>query len=134
MSAPITPPGSGFDPNALRMASAAFRGEAPAAPAAHKAAAARATIGAGATRDPHTELKHLAQQLEGVFLNQLFQAMRASVPQEGMFAKGEGEEMFTSMLDQTLAQEAARHMESRLSDALYKQLVRRLDGGGNAAP
>lgn len=80
-------------------------------------------------RDPSGALKRLAHELEGVFLNQLFQAMRASVPRDAASAPSEGEEMFTSMLDQTLAQEAARHMNHGIGDALYKQLVRRIEPG-----
>lgn len=81
----------------------------------------------GAERDPRVELRRLAQELEAVFLNQLFQAMRASVPKDGVLAQGAGEELFTTMLDQKLADEAVRHMERGLSDALYRQLVRRLE-------
>lgn len=88
--------------------------------------AGRDELGSVADRDPRAELKKLAQELEGVFVNQLFQAMRATVPSGGPLGPNPGEELFTSMLDQSLAQEAARHLDGGLSDALYRQLVRRL--------
>ena len=86
---------------------------------------------AAASRDVHVELKRLAHELEGVFVNQLFQAMRATVPTSGPLGNDPGEELFTSMLDQSLAQEAARHLDHGIADALYRQLARRL---GDASP
>jgi flagellar protein FlgJ len=81
-------------------------------------------------RDDHAALKKLAQDLEGLFVNQLFQAMRASVPSTGISGQTDpGQELFTSMFDQSMAQETARHMNRGLSDALYHQLVRRLGEG-----
>ncbi len=50
------------------------------------------------------KLRGAARQLTGVFAQQLFKAMRATVPQgEGVFSGGSGEEMFTGMLDEHLA-------------------------------
>jgi flagellar protein FlgJ len=77
--------------------------------------------------ETHAALKRLAQELEGVFVNQLFQAMRSTVPSGGPFGPNPGEELFTSMLDQSLAQEAARHLDGGIADALYRQLARRLE-------
>lgn len=77
-------------------------------------------------RDDRPELRKLAHELEGLFMNQLFQAMRASVPQEGPLAAGTGEELFTSLMDESLAHEAARRMTHGIGEALYRQLVRRL--------
>lgn len=81
-------------------------------------------------RDDRAELRKLAHELEGLFVNQLFQAMRASVSSTGLSGQSDpGQELFTSMLDQSMAQEAARHMNRGIADALYRQLVRRLDEG-----
>lgn len=76
--------------------------------------------------DERERLHQLSRQLEGVFLNQLFQAMRASVPKEGLLTQNPGEEMFTQMLDERMAAEAADHMPHGLSEALYRQLAGRL--------
>ena len=76
--------------------------------------------------DRRAQLRTLSRQLEGVFLNQLFQAMRASVPQDGVIASNPGQQMFTQMLDERLAGEASQRMSSGLSEALYRQLAARL--------
>lgn len=76
--------------------------------------------------DNRAQLKRLADELESVFLNQLFQAMRQSVPDGGFAESSPGEEMFTAMLDEQLAREAAFKWERGLGEALYRQLSRRL--------
>ncbi|HYC33284.1 MAG TPA: rod-binding protein [Gemmatimonadales bacterium] len=71
-----------------------------------------------------SRLRQAAHQLEGVFMAQLFQAMRATVPDSG--DAGGGQAMFTSMLDDELAARAADRMHRGLGEALYRQLSRRL--------
>lgn len=75
------------------------------------------------------ELRRLAHQLESVFLNQLFQAMRASVPRDEGGASAGGE-MFQAMLDQRVAEVATERMHSPLGEALVRQLARRLGASG----
>ena len=72
----------------------------------------------------------LAHDLEGVFLNQLFQAMRQSVPQDGAIGEAPGQEMFTQLFDEKLANEASRHMTRGIGEALYRQLSARLPADG----
>lgn len=85
-----------------------------------------ASFGAAPAPDRKTQLQALSRQLEGVFLNQLFQAMRANVPQEGVLTQNEGQQLFTQLLDERMAAEAANHMKHGLSDAMYRQLAGRL--------
>ncbi len=69
------------------------------------------------------DLKKVAGQLEGVFVQQLFKAMRDSVPQqEGIVSGGSGEDIFNSLMDEHLAAETPKHWEGGLGDALYRQL------------
>jgi len=82
--------------------------------------------GAAPAPDAHVRLRRLAHEMEGVFLNQLFQAMRASVPKGGLFESSPGEEMFTSLLDERLASEAAGRLQRGMGEALYRQLARSL--------
>ena len=84
-------------------------------------------------RDPHVELRRLSHQLESVFLNQLFQAMRQSVPHEGGEA-GSGGEMFQAMFDEKIADAATNGSTRGLGEALYRQLARRLDAGNGGQP
>ena len=109
--------------HALRAASLALDATRSGRPARPMTGEAAATV---ATPD-EARLRALAHQMEGVFLGQLFQAMRASVPHgEGVLAVSPGEEMFTSLMDEKLSQEAAEKMTRGVGEALYRQLAKRL--------
>jgi len=87
--------------------------------------------------DPRAQVLKLSKQLESVFVNQLFQAMRESVPDESPVGESTGRELFTSMLDEKLSDVAAQHMSHGISEALYRQLCGRLPAspaGPAAAP
>ena len=78
-------------------------------------------------------LRQSAKDLEGVFVEQLFKAMRETVPENTLFSGGAGEEMFTSMMDGHLASEVPASWENGLGEALYRQLRGALTGGAEAA-
>jgi flagellar protein FlgJ len=86
-----------------------------------------AVPGNGAQPARDAKLQQAVTQLEGVFVQQLYKAMRESVPQqEGIVSGGAGEDMFTAMMDQHLAAETPKHWERGLSQALYRQLSQHL--------
>ncbi len=72
------------------------------------------------------KLRGTAQQLQGVFVEQLFKAMRATVPEDGVFSGGQGEEVFRGMMDQHLAELVPNqwHGQHSLGESLYRQLAR----------
>ena len=73
-------------------------------------------------QEPDKALKLAAKQFETVFMNMMLKSMRDATPQDGLF-DNEQSKMFTSMLDQQLAQ----NMGSRgmgLADIMVKQLSR----------
>ncbi len=81
------------------------------------------------SREPRAEsdaqrLRATARQLEGVFVEQMFKAMRETVPEDGALSGGSGEAMFTGMLDQSLASEVPARWSNGLAEALYRQLQR----------
>ena len=88
---------------------------------------AEATAVAG-SREPRAEsgealrLRGVARDLEGVFVEQLFKAMRETVPEGGVIDGGSGEEMFTGMLDQRLSALTPERWEGGLGNAVYRQL------------
>ena len=86
-----------------------------------------------AASSEETKLRRATQELEGVFVQELFKAMRETVPEGGIVDGGPGEEMFASMMDQTISAEAASGWERGLGAALYRQL-RPLLSGADAAP
>lgn len=80
-------------------------------------------------------LKQSAEALEGLFVQQLFQAMRAGVPTDGLVERGPGEDMFSSMLDQRIAEDVARHDSGPhdLSASLFDALRDRLGSAADTA-
>ncbi|HEX7241885.1 MAG TPA: rod-binding protein [Longimicrobiaceae bacterium] len=76
-----------------------------------------------APADEAERLRRSARQLEGVFAEQLLKAMRETVPRDGAVDGGTGEEMFTGMLDQSLAEALpGKWGERGLGEALFRQL------------
>ncbi len=73
------------------------------------------------------KLRKAASDLEGLFVSQMFKAMRATVPtDEGIVSGGSGEEIFTGLMDEHLAAETPSHWGGGLSEALYRQLSKGL--------
>ena len=94
----------------------------------------RTTTPSSATDARNGKLKKAAEQLEGMFVQQLYKAMRDTVPQqEGIVSGGAGEDIFTGLMDQHLAAETPKHWENGLSKALYRQLHRGLPSDAAAA-
>ena len=67
-------------------------------------------------------LQRVARQLEGVFVQQLFKAMRDTVPQDGVVDGGSGEQMFTSMMDESLADQLPGQWHHGIGEGLLRQL------------
>ncbi len=85
------------------------------------AGAPPAPVSAREQRD--ATLLKTAGQLEGMFVQQLYKAMRETVPQQdGIVSGGAGEDMFTGLLDQHLAAETPKQWEHGMAQALYRQL------------
>ncbi|HLI97927.1 MAG TPA: rod-binding protein [Candidatus Baltobacteraceae bacterium] len=64
-----------------------------------------------------------ATQLEGVFLNMLFSAMRDTVPKESIFGKeSNAEETFQTMLDDQRSQQMAKSGSFGIAKVLEEQL------------
>lgn len=64
-----------------------------------------------------------ATQLEGVFLDMLFSAMRQTVPQQSIFGKqSSGEQTFQTMLDEQRSQQMAQSGTIGIAKVLEEQL------------
>jgi flagellar protein FlgJ len=81
---------------------------------------------AGRIDDADARLRATADLFEGVFYQELFKAMRETVPDGGLTG-GTGQDVFSSMMDQHVAESAAARASNGLGDALYH----RLRGGRN---
>jgi flagellar protein FlgJ len=67
-------------------------------------------------------LRAVTKQLEGVFVQQLFKAMRETVPKDGFTDGGAGEDIFTGMMDEKIATHVPEHWERGIGESLYRQL------------
>lgn len=87
------------------------------------AARAREITSASEHTGPNRDLRDVARQLEGVFLQQLFQVMRESAPEATTATARTSNEFFGTIMDEHLAQAATNTLSNSLSEALYRQLV-----------
>ena len=73
-------------------------------------------------------LKKTATQMEGLFVQRLFAAMRETVPEGGMVEQSSAEQTFTSMLDEKISQQVPGQWDGphSLAHSLYNQLRQRI--------
>lgn len=76
-----------------------------------------------AVQSKDAKLRKAVADLQGLFVQQLFKAMRDTVPQgDGIVSGGTGEDIFTSLMDQHVAAETPTRWEGGVGEALYRQL------------
>lgn len=72
-----------------------------------------------------SEIRRAAVEMESFFINQMFQALRRTIPEsEGLFEKSNAEKIFQEMLDETTAQNLAESGGLGIADMMYEQLTR----------
>ncbi|NLM39328.1 MAG: flagellar biosynthesis protein FlgJ [Firmicutes bacterium] len=69
-------------------------------------------------------LQEASEQFESLFLNILLSEMRKTVPDNELFGGGRAEKIFQSMLDQEIADNAARSQSLGLAKMIYEQMER----------
>ncbi len=74
------------------------------------------------TAPAEERLRAATKQLEGVFVQELFKAMRETVPKDGLTDGGAGEDIFTGLMDEKIAAHVPDHWERGIGDSLYRQL------------
>ena len=94
-------------------------------------AAARAVHGGEAA--PEERLREASREMEGVFVQHLTRALRATVPGGGN-PDAPGAELYGSLLDEHLAVIVASDTRTGIAEALYRQLsgLAGLEAGGGA--
>jgi len=68
------------------------------------------------------KLHDACADFEAIMLKQMFQMMRKSVPEGGIFEKGYTEEMYQAMQDEALANALAHGRGIGLGEVLYRQI------------
>jgi len=86
---------------------------------------------ASSANDAHAKLRKAAHDLEGVFVAELFKAMRETVPEDGILSQAPGQDLFQGMMDDRIADLYAGRSPGGLGEALYRQLSRRLPDEGS---
>ena len=81
-----------------------------------------------AGQDPQGNLKQVAKQVEGMFVQMMLKSMRDALPKEGLFSS-ESTRMYTSMYDQQIAQQLSEKGLG-FADVLVKQMA---DSSGESA-
>jgi flagellar protein FlgJ len=76
----------------------------------------------GATANEETRLRWTAQQLEIMFMQELFKGMRRTVPAGGLFEQSFSLQTYQEMLDAELAKNMAVGGGIGLSELIFKQL------------
>ena len=80
------------------------------------------------------KLRKSANDLQGLFVAQMFKAMRDTVPEDdGAVSGGSGEEIFTGLMDEHIAADTPSQWSGGFSDALYRQLRSALPTSANSA-
>ncbi len=69
-----------------------------------------------------TSLRESSREFETLFLNEMFKAMRKSVPDGGLLEKDSSSEMYQEMLDGETAKAAASGKGIGLGEAMFDQM------------
>jgi len=70
------------------------------------------------------ELKKACQEFEAIMLDMLYKQMKATIIKSDLVEEDPGRDIFESMLEEELMEQAAKRGSLGLADTLYKQLSR----------
>lgn len=77
-------------------------------------------------KNDEQQLKAVCKEFEGIMLNMMYKQMRASVPKTDLLPSDMGRDVFESMLDEKLTEEASKGGGVGLAEVLYKQLGKQM--------
>lgn len=75
-----------------------------------------------AGQDPHANLRPVARQMEGMFVQMMLKSMREALPKDGLFSSDQTQ-LYTSLYDQQIAQQMTAGKGLGLADQLVKQMA-----------
>jgi len=78
-----------------------------------------------ANRDEQ-QLKEACKEFESIMLSMMYKQMKSAIPKSDLIPSDAGRDIFESMLDEALMEEASKGRGVGLADVLYKQLSRNL--------
>lgn len=77
---------------------------------------------AKAGKDPAGNIRPVARQVEGMFVQMMLKSMREALPKDGMFSS-DSTRLYTSMYDQQIAQQMTSGKGLGLADVIVKQMA-----------
>ena len=80
-----------------------------------------------AADEPDPQLRAVCSEMESLFINYLFQEMRATIDKSDFISGGRAEEIFTSLLDVELSRKISSAGGIGLSEILLEQLSGKKD-------
>jgi len=83
-------------------------------------------------KNDEQSLKKVCNQFEGIMLNMMYKEMKATVQKSDLLPDDSAKDIFDSMLDDELMQEASKERSLGLADVLFKQLSKGLNPVNNA--
>ena len=75
-----------------------------------------------AGQDPQGNLRDVARQVEGLFVQMMLKSMREALPKDGLFSSDQTR-LYTSMYDQQIAQQMTAGKGLGLAEAMVKQMA-----------
>lgn len=75
-----------------------------------------------AGQDPSANLRPVARQVEGMFVQMMLKSMREALPKDGIFSS-DSTRLYTSMYDQQIAQQMTAGKGLGLADMMVKQMA-----------
>ena len=79
------------------------------------------------------ELKKVCKDFEGIILGMMYKQMKATVQKSDLLPGDIGRDVYESMLDEKMVEEASKGNGAGLSDVLYRQLSRQLKSAVKAS-
>ncbi|WBU47681.1 flagellar assembly peptidoglycan hydrolase FlgJ [Kosakonia pseudosacchari] len=73
-------------------------------------------------QDPGANLRPVARQMEGMFVQMMLKSMREALPKDGLFSS-DSTRLYTSMYDQQIAQQMTAGKGLGLADMMVKQMA-----------
>jgi peptidoglycan hydrolase FlgJ len=77
---------------------------------------------AAVEKNDDKELKNVCQQFEGIMLDMMYKQMKTTIIKSDLVEEDAGREIFQSMLDENLMEQASKTGSFGLAESLYKQL------------
>lgn len=86
-----------------------------------------------AGQDPQANLRPVARQVEGMFVQMMLKSMREALPKDGLFSS-EHTRLYTSMYDQQIAQQLTAGKGLGLADMMVQQMTAAQGSATELAP